>query len=187
MEEAARSPWGSKESDMTERLHFHFTTLSPEGSISSNSERTAQRRWRWEPGYLEVLQQRSGSLKGKRFLLIKGNPDISRNLALFYVWKDVRVWAHWNHSFDRHLTYLGPVSCVFTSWDSSGLNIGSGCSLMAARWQVFFSSWVPSRSISSPSLVTAITDDSDILCLLIRQEIFHFSCVGSFPLVCSSL
>ena len=22
------------------------------------------------------------------------------NLALFYVWEDARVWAHWNHSFD---------------------------------------------------------------------------------------
>ena len=23
-----------------------------------------------------------------------------RNLALFYVWEDANVWAHWNHSFD---------------------------------------------------------------------------------------
>ena len=38
-----------------------------------------------------------------------------------------------------HLSYLGPVSCVFTSWVSSGLTVGSGCSLMAARWQVFSS------------------------------------------------
>ena len=41
--------------------------------------------------------------------------------------------AHWNHSFDVHLNYLGPVSYV-----SSWLTVGSGCSLMAARWQVFF-------------------------------------------------
>ena len=58
---------------------------------------------------------------------------------LFYVWEDTRVWAQWNFSSDRHLGYLRPVSCVFTSLASLVLTIGSGCSLMAARWQVFFS------------------------------------------------
>ena len=43
------------------------------------------------------------------------------------------------------------------------------------RWQVFSLSWVPSRLTSSPLLIAAIADDYDILCLLIRQEIFHFS------------
>ena len=62
-----------------------------------------------------------------------------RNLALFYVWEDARLWAHWNHSFDMHLTYLGPISSVFISWVSTGLTTGSGYSLMATRWQVFFS------------------------------------------------
>ena len=37
------------------------------------------------------------------------------NLALFCVWKDARVWAHWNHSFDIHLTCLEPVSFVCPS------------------------------------------------------------------------
>ena len=41
-----------------------------------------------------------------------------------------------------HLSYLRPISCVFTSWVSSGLTRGSGCSLTAAKWQVFFPSWV---------------------------------------------
>ena len=36
-----------------------------------------------------------------------------------------------NHSFDMHLSYLGAVSCIFISWVSWGLTIGSGCSLMA--------------------------------------------------------
>ena len=48
-------------------------------------------------------------------------------------------WAQWNHSFAMHLSYLGPVSGVFTSWVSLGLTVWSGCSLIAARWQVFFS------------------------------------------------
>ena len=30
-----------------------------------------------------------------------------------------------------HFSSLGPVPCVFTSWASSGLTIGSGCRLMA--------------------------------------------------------
>ena len=47
---------------------------------------------------------------------------------LCYVWEDARVWAHWNHSFDMHLSYLGPVSCVFSSWVSSGCTFGDGCS-----------------------------------------------------------
>ena len=65
-----------------------------------------------------------------------------RNLVPFSVWEDARVWTHWNHSFDMHLSQLGPVSCVFTSWVPSGLTVGSGCSLRAARWQVFFVSFL---------------------------------------------
>ena len=49
-----------------------------------------------------------------------------------------------------------------------------GYSLMAARWHVFFSSHLASGLTSPPAMVTAIADDSDILCLLIWQEIFHF-------------
>ena len=66
-----------------------------------------------------------------------------RNLVVFYVWEDAVVWAHWNHSFDIYLTSLEPVSCVFTSW-LSRLTVEHDCGLMAARWQVFFPSWVPS-------------------------------------------
>ena len=42
------------------------------------------------------------------------------------------------------------------------LTTGSGCSLMAATWQVFFPSWVPSGLTSSLSVVVAFTD-CDIL------------------------
>ena len=58
-----------------------------------------------------------------------------------------------------NISYLGPVSCVFTSWVSSGLTIGSGCTLMAARWQVFFPSWISSGLTSSLLSVAAIADD----------------------------
>ena len=42
-------------------------------------------------------------------------------------------------NFPLHFTSLGLVSCVFTSWVSSGLTIGSDCSLIDAGWQVFLS------------------------------------------------
>ena len=86
-----------------------------------------------------------------------------------------RVWPHWTHSFDKHFQSWGPGSCIFTSWGSSGLTAGSGCGLMATRWQLFFPSWVPSGLTSSPFMMAAITDVCDILCLVIWQEIFHFS------------
>ena len=66
-----------------------------------------------------------------------------------------------NHSLYTHLSYLGPVSCVFTSWVSSGLTRGSGCSLMAAKWQVFFPSWV-SSGFTGSHWKAAIADDCDI-------------------------
>ena len=50
-----------------------FRTLSPGDSISSNPERTVLRRPGEEPGYIEFLQQRAGSLNIKRLLLIKEN------------------------------------------------------------------------------------------------------------------
>ena len=47
------------------------------------------------------------------------------NLALFYVWEDAGVWAHWNHSFDMHLNFLGPVSCIQdASWIPQGAQLG---------------------------------------------------------------
>ena len=89
------------------------------------------------------------------------------SLVLFYVWEVARVWAHWNHSLDMQLSYLGPVSCILISWVSSGLTIGSGCSLMAARWQIFFSFLSFLRAF--------LTLESYHLWWLIWQEIFHFS------------
>ena len=76
--------------------------------------------------------------------------------------EDARVWAYWNPSFGTHLSSLGPVSCVFTAEICSGLNIGSGCSLMAARWLVFFPSWV-SSGLTSARWKAAITDEDDTL------------------------
>ena len=31
------------------------------------------------------------------------------------VWEDAKAWAHWNLSFDMHLSYLGQVSTFLSS------------------------------------------------------------------------
>ena len=111
-----------------------FRTSRLGGRISSYPEEIALRRQVWESDYIEVLQQREDSLNIRRLLLIKGKSDIFRlrNLALFYIWEDVRVWAHRNYSFVMHLTYVGPVSCVFTSLPEfpQGSPYGVSCSLI---------------------------------------------------------
>ena len=71
-----------------------------------------------------------------------------------------------------HLSYLGPVSYVFTSWVSSGLSTGSGCTLMAARWQILYSFLNFLRL--SGSLWRAIILHDWHPCLLIWKEIFCF-------------
>ena len=70
----------------------NFRTSGPGDSISGSSERETLRRQGEEPGYIEVLQQKAGSLNIKRWPLFKENqyPKL-RNLALFYVCEDARI------------------------------------------------------------------------------------------------
>lgn len=63
-------------------------------------------------GYVRVLQQRAGN-RNARLVLIKENRYLKLLNIPLSVWEDARVWAHWNHYFDMHLSYLGPASCVF--------------------------------------------------------------------------
>ena len=53
-----------------------------------------------KPGYTGVLQQKADSNKKMSFNRKKEKPKYLklRNLALFHVWEDARVWAHRNHS-----------------------------------------------------------------------------------------
>ena len=79
-------------------------------------------------------------------------------------------------------TEIIPLICAWAIWNRypvfshpefpRGSLCGVNASLMGARWQAFFPSWVPSGLTSSPSVVAAIADDCGIICLLI----FHFSC-----------
>ena len=43
----------------------------------------------------------------------------------FYMWEDAEVRAHWNRSFDKHLSSLGPASSSFPSWIPSGRTTGA--------------------------------------------------------------
>ena len=72
-----------------------------------------------------------------------------------------------NCSFDTPHSYLGPVSCIFTSQVSSGLTLG--CREWLQDTKCSFPPRVPSR------LAGSTDDDFDILYLLIWQEILLFS------------
>ena len=68
------------------------------------------------------------------------------NLVLFYIWEDAKLWAHWDYSFDKHFGYLGPVSCAFSFWVSSGCTVG-GC----LQWLMAASCFYPEFPQGSPS------------------------------------
>ena len=93
-----------------------FRTSGLGDSISGNPERTASRR----RGRIQVIQRfcNKGQVvwTSKDYCSLKKTryPKL-RNLALFYEWEDARVWAHWNHSFDMHLSCRGQYT-LFISW-----------------------------------------------------------------------
>ena len=106
-----------------------FRTSSLGGSFSNNPERTPLRMQREEPGYIEVLQQRAGSLNIK--LLIKGN-------QMFQV-KEVSIFLCMGRhkslgSLKSVLSYASRLSGatilyfhILSSWS---LTIGSGHSMI---------------------------------------------------------
>ena len=133
-----------------------FRTSSPGDSISSNPERSAPRRLGEESGYIEVCYKGQVVWTSKAFLWIKKTRYLKlRNLALFYIWEDTKVWAHWNRSLHVHLSYLGPVSCDFSHPKFLSAHRREWLQLMAARSCRYSSpSWVPWRA--------GIADDCDI-------------------------
>ena len=78
-----------------------FEDSNQEDSLSAPSNHHKEARE--EPGAFATKNRGSEHLK--KILLIKENQTSQVNeWVLFFVWEDVRVWAHWTHSFDRHLT-----------------------------------------------------------------------------------
>ena len=72
--------------------------------------------WRGKGGvrtYRSFCKQTNKKTSSIKRLLLdrKTRPLKSVNLTFFYVWGDARIWTHWNHYFNMHLNYLGPVSC----------------------------------------------------------------------------
>ena len=71
--------------------------------MSSDPEKTALRRWGEEPCYLDILQQRAGSLDIIRLLLIKENQITQvKKFSTFYVWEE------------SGLTEIVPLICTST-------------------------------------------------------------------------
>ena len=66
-----------------------FRTSSPEDSISRSPNIIALWRWGEEPGYIEVLHQRTSILNIKRLLLIKENQIAQvKEFSAFLCWAD---------------------------------------------------------------------------------------------------
>ena len=61
----------------------------------------------------------------------------------FYVWNDVRVWVHGNHSFDMHLSYLGPVSWAFSFSSPQGVPLGVAAMSDGLMTSIKFPTWLP--------------------------------------------
>ena len=103
---------------------------SPGHSISDNVEKTVPEKQGGQPEYIGIFATKDqvvGTSKG--YCKLKKTRYLKlRNLVLFCVWEDTRVWAHWNHSFDMYVSCQGPVSCDFSSWVSSGCTVEDGCS-----------------------------------------------------------
>ena len=100
------SPWGHEESDMTERLHFHFS-LSCIGKGNGNPLQCSclenpRDGGAWWAAVYGVARSRT---RLKR--LSSSSSSKLMNLALFHVQEDTTVWAHWNYSFDMNFRYLG--------------------------------------------------------------------------------
>lgn len=74
------------------------------------------------------------------------HPSLSRTGGFLRGW-DKGNFSRLTASFRYELVHF---SCQLPS------ATGSGCSLMAARWQVFFPSWVPSGVTSSPSMTAGV-------------------------------
>ena len=71
-----------------------------------------------------------------------------KEFSVFYVREDARVWTHWSHSFDVHLSSLGLGSCVFTTWVPQSLLWG-----VAAVWWLMDGrcSFLPESPQGSPA------------------------------------
>ena len=107
---------------------------------------------REQSGFIGVLQQRPSSHNTKRLMIIKENQisQINEFSAFLYMGRCKSLGSLRSFLWCAPQLSEASILCFFLCWVSSGLTIGSGCSLQAVGWRVFFPSWVPSGIISSP-------------------------------------
>ena len=150
-----------------------FRTSSPGDSLSSNPERIALRMWGQESGYIEICNKRHVVWTSKIFLWIKTRYLRLRNLELFLYGK-MQESGHWNHSLHMHLDYPEPTSCcLLTFWAPLGLAVGSGCSPDGCQITGIF--LLPEERALEVKLEACTHWWLWHPCLLVWQEIFHFS------------
>ena len=154
---------------------FYSVGILKTSSISSNPDTTALRRHGEEPGYIEVLQQRAGSLNIKRLLLIKGRQisqvkEFSSFLCMGRCKSPGSLTSFFPHA--SPLSGAG-VPCFSPPGLPWGAPLGCGCGLLAARLQLF--SFLSALRAGSSRGRAAITNDCDNPCVLIWQELLHFS------------
>lgn len=96
-----------------------------------------------------------------------------RNLAVFFLWKDSKAWAHGNHSFDVHLSYLWPESRCFSPWALQGAP--SGTVAVVADWltKTSFICWIGRWGCLSTEACQVVLKpvDKGGSCLCFRQKI----------------
>ena len=107
------------------------------------------------------------------------------NSPLFYVREDVRVWAHWNHSFDMHLNDLGLVNCFSPSWTPSGCTVGGGyCGWRLDSCKILMFTYMAGDVHSLFSITISSWMSNWQLC--VSEAIIPISPVNpTFPLNCS--
>ena len=127
-----------------------FRTLSPGDSLSVAWRKLLQ-GGRGEVRLYISLQQREQAVWTKDQIKL-------RNFT-FCVWEDSSFWAHWIHSFLRHLSYLGPnpVS-LFTLRDGRWLLLASPQLLSNQRggWP-HWKFWEPSFTFGGQKSLMAVT------------------------------
>ena len=105
------------------------------------------------------------------------------NLVVFYVWENAKIWAHWNHSFDMHLSSLRPVSCSFPFWVPSGCTLGGGCNGwgLGSRQPICHHPEFPQGSPVGAEVADGLTDAASFVSWYGRQH-FSFTLFSSFIL-----
>ena len=79
--------------------------------------------------YSSFCWKRACSWTSKDYCHLTRNRQLKWMISVvFYAWEDATVWAHWHHSLDMHLNYLGQVPIFLHPESSSGPIFSGGFS-----------------------------------------------------------